>query len=413
MRPFSIYVHIPFCRRRCPYCDFNTYAVSTIPEKEYIGALLAEIDYRAALKCWHGRLLRSIYFGGGTPSLFSPFSIRKIIDAITSRFPVADDIEITLEANPGSTGAENLAALRRAGVNRLSLGAQTFQEDLLRRLGRLHNVDQIDAVVSSARAAEFANVSLDLIYGIPGQTLEQVKADIARLILLRPEHVSAYGLTVEKGTPFYVEYRKGQLTLPDEELVMAMMKEVDRGLRQAGFERYEISNFSRPGREARHNLVYWEGGDYIGVGAGAHSFVAEYEGELRLKGNRWANFALPEKYIQHCTAFGHAESWKEDLFPPDLMFEYFFLGLRKIRGVSCAEFGRLFGSSVEQVYPEVLQILFDENLLRRDGDYLRLTEQGLLLADSVIENFVLEDDRSLVHPTRAVTEIRINDAANG
>lgn len=412
MLPFSVYIHIPFCLRRCPYCDFNSYVVSAIPEKEYVAALLAEVDYRATRLEWHGRQIRTLYFGGGTPSLFSPFSIRKIVEVIASRFPIADDVEISLEANPGTIGPESLGALRRAGVNRLSLGAQTFNDDFLRALGRLHTAEQIEAALSAARAAEFVNVSLDLLYGLAGQSLPQLKDDIAKIIALQPEHVSAYGLTIEEGTPYFTQFKKGRLLLPDEENSVAMFEELKRALSQAGYRHYEISNFAYPGREAKHNLVYWNCGDYLGLGAGAHSSCAFWEGTLRAAGTRWANYAAPATYMEQVVAHGRAEGWQESLSTADLMFEFFFLGLRKLEGVSCSEFERWFGSSIEQVYPEILQILYDQDLLKRDGDYISLTNKGLLLADNVIENFILDGERLGVPSLHRSTEAAHTRAAN-
>jgi oxygen-independent coproporphyrinogen III oxidase len=387
MRSFSIYFHIPFCLRRCPYCDFNSYALTSIPEREYVSALLSELDLRAAQDYWKGRRVQSIYFGGGTPSLLSPLSIRRMLNGVAERFPIISDPEITLEANPGTVSADSLEGFRLAGVNRLSLGAQSFQPELLSKLGRIHSVEQTEAAIAAAKSVGFTNFGLDIMYSIPGETLDQLRFDLREAVRAAPTHISAYGLTIEKGTPFYLDYKRGKLDLPDEDSIVGMMDEVCRVLALAGYERYEISNFAQTGMEARHNQVYWNGGDYLGLGAGAHSFLASFEGQFKKGGLRWSNYVLPNKYISQAVAHGSAECWRETLGVQELMFEFFFLGLRKIAGVSCSEFERCFGSGVEQAYSATLEVLYDQGLLKRDGDFIALTKKGLLVADSVIENF--------------------------
>ncbi|RMG41732.1 MAG: radical SAM family heme chaperone HemW [Candidatus Dadabacteria bacterium] len=387
MKSFALYVHIPYCLHKCPYCDFNTYAVSAIPEDDYVAALLSEIDYRASLEEWHGREVSSIYFGGGTPSLFSPGSIRKILAVASRLFPISNRVEITLEANPGTVDADMLYGYREAGVNRLSLGIQSFQPETLHTLGRIHTPQQSEAAYLTARSAGFKNISLDLMYGVPGQTIDLLSSDLWAIAALAPEHVSPYGLTIEKGTPFYQAYKKKTLLLPDEDLVLEMMQLINQGLTERGYIHYEISNYARPGREARHNMAYWDGIDYLGLGAGAHSFVCSWQGKLKTSGRRWANYALPGKYIKEAAAHGKAEAWSDRLNKKDLIIEFFFLGLRKIKGVSKSEFEKFFGLKVNEVYPLLLTVLEEQELIKLDGDNIFLSEKGLRLADSVIENF--------------------------
>lgn len=394
MRPFSIYIHIPFCLSRCPYCDFNTYALNSIPEKDYVAALLCELDYRAALPDWLDRTVETIYFGGGTPSLFSPRSFHKIMAAIGARFAVDGALEVTLEANPGTVDADSLLGYREAGINRLSLGAQSLDGELLQALGRIHSPEQVEAACAATRSAGLNNLNLDLIYGAPGQTLERLGSDLKHFMRLNPQHVSAYGLTVEKGTPFYARFRRGLLELPAEELLVEMMTEVSSFLSSCGYKRYEISNFAERGYQARHNLVYWNGGDYLGLGAGAHSFCAAYKDERRKSALRWANYALPNKYIKQATAYGQAQSWYEPLSASELIFEFFFLGLRKTCGVSLSTFETLFGVTVNDAYPALIDVLIDQGLLKQTEDLLALTERGMLLADSVIENFAAPESRA-------------------
>ncbi|MBN8548790.1 MAG: radical SAM family heme chaperone HemW [Deltaproteobacteria bacterium] len=387
MKPFSLYLHIPFCFHKCPYCDFNTYAVSAIPEKEYVSALLAELDYRASLPEWRARVVQTIYFGGGTPSLFQPASIRKVISAICKTFPLDENAEISLEANPGTVTADSLAGYREAGVNRLSLGAQSFDRSTLKTLGRMHSPEQIEAAVESAHGAGLHNINIDLIYGVPDQTLESLKEDLVRTLALKPTHVSPYGLTIEKGTPFHLSYKKGALKLPKEDLVVSMMEEINDFLPMHGLHRYEVSNYSHIGKEAKHNLAYWSGTDYLGLGAGAHSFCADSFGGEHF-GLRWSNFALPVKYISETAAHGRADSWSDKLGYQDAMFEYFFLGLRKTAGITLKDFEARFGTTVQSLYPALLHILSEERLIKIDADRLALTSRGFMLADSVIENFI-------------------------
>jgi len=387
MQPFSIYIHIPFCLHKCPYCDFNTYALTSIPEKDYLAALLSELDYRATLAEWRARPVQSIYFGGGTPSLFYPASISKIITAICRLFPVDDQIEISLEANPGTVDQEQLSALKSFGVNRLSIGAQSFERDTLKVLGRMHSPEQTESAFQAARLAGFSNINLDLIYSVPGQSLESFVVDIKTAIKLAPEHISAYGLTIEKGTPFYQSYKRGLLKLPPEEYSAQMMEELQFKLPASGYMQYEISNFAKVGREARHNLAYWDGDDYLGLGAGAHSLVKAQPNFGPIYGRRWSNFALPNKYMTDAVANGIAESWNDTLKKEDAIFEFFFLGLRKLSGVSLAEFEQRFGVRAEEIYEPVLEMLKEQNLVEQSQGKLALTSQGIMLADSVIEQF--------------------------
>ncbi len=407
MKPFALYLHIPFCFHKCPYCDFNTYAVSRTPEDDYVAALLAEMDFRASTEEWRGRTVKSVYFGGGTPSLFSPKAFRKIIFYICKTFPVDSRVEITIEANPGTVNADNLSGYRAAGVNRISLGAQSFNPQHLKTLGRIHSVDQIQAAFEQSRLAGFGNISLDLIFGIPGQNLADFRSDLEQVVALSPEHISAYGLTIEKGTEFYNLYHKGKLILPGEDVLAGMMKELREFVEAQGYQQYEISNFCRRQKEARHNLAYWDGDDYLGLGAGAHSMFAKSDTERK----RWSNFALPKEYMEKASADGKAESWSDTLDAKAVMFEFFFLGLRKTAGVNLREFEKIFGFPASDAYTGVLDVLLERQFLKQDGEMLSLTRKGTLVADSVIENFIY-DKKSLPLP-RPSAQIRMKaQAAN-
>lgn len=404
-KPFSVYIHLPYCLHKCPYCDFNTFAVSQLPENDYVNALLAELDFRTSLFEWKGRPVQTIYFGGGTPSLFSPASLQRIISFLCRRCVVSEDAEISMELNPGTVSSDSLAGYLAAGLNRFSFGAQSFQSHLLKVLGRMHSADDTRVAVAEARDAGCSNLSLDLIFGVPEQSLADITADIETLRQLDPEHVSAYGLTIEKATPFYTSFRSGRLELPAEDLVVEMMDEISSGLAVTGLHRYEISNFAKEGFEAKHNMAYWNGDDYLGLGAGAHSFCSASSAEASIPSTRrWSNFSLPNKYMAEATAHGNAESWSDTLSEKDLMFEFFFLGLRKIQGVCLDDFSVKFGKTVYDVYPTLVKVLSQQGFLTTRENFLSLTEKGLLFADTVIENFVDDDlhDHELPNPSQPV-----------
>ena len=290
--PFSLYVHIPYCVSKCPYCDFNSHVAARIPEEEYTRTLLRELRHYSASEAWANRSVKTIFFGGGTPSTFQGTSIAAILDEAAGLFPFDERMEITLEANPGAVDASRFRDYRRCGVNRISVGAQTFDADLLRFLGRVHSADETRQALNSIREAGFDNFSLDLIYGIPGQTVDGVSRDLSQALACEPPHLSAYNLTIEEGTPFHARYRQGLLKPLDEEVEIEMAERVQHALVRAGLERYEISNYARPGLESRHNVNYWEGGDYLGIGAGAHSHHRKPEDPL---GERWQNERLPTR----------------------------------------------------------------------------------------------------------------------
>jgi oxygen-independent coproporphyrinogen III oxidase len=387
MKPFSLYIHIPFCLHKCAYCDFNSYAASPIPEKDYVAAVLSELDFRISLPEWRDRTVNTIYFGGGTPSLFSPASIAKIMNHIFRTMPVDELVEITLEANPGTVTLDRLAGYHDAGLNRLSLGAQSFNRKILSLLGRIHAPQHTEEAVACARAAGFANVSLDIMYGVPQQSMAELRSDLRELMRLAPCHVSAYALTLEKGTRLYQSYRKGMLTLPSEAAVLQHTHEVTAFLSAQHLERYEISNFARRGREARHNLAYWNGDDYLGLGAGAHSYLACSPAAPKRMGLRWANQAAPDKYMLEAVSSGRAEAEQEVLSLREAMFEFFFLGLRKCAGVNLKDFERRFCAEAEAVYPQTIELLTQGGFAALEGCYFSLTPKGMLVADSVMESF--------------------------
>jgi oxygen-independent coproporphyrinogen-3 oxidase len=380
---FSLYVHIPYCESKCPYCDFNSYAVKGWPEAEYVEALIAELRARAAQPPWSGESIRTIFFGGGTPSLFKPASLGRVLEESDRLFGVEAEAEITAEANPGTVDLNKLRAMRQAGLNRISFGAQSFNAATLQFLGRIHSAGQTVSAVEAARAAGFNQLNLDLIFAVPGQTLDDVASDIVAAADLSPEHISAYNLTFEEGTAFGAVLKSGRMSQLAEEQQAAMYAMVRRELPRRGYAMYEISNYARPGCEARHNLTYWRGQSYLGIGAGAHSYAADGP-----KGRRWWNQRLPATYITQASKRGTAEAGSETLDHAVSASEFAFLNLRLIEGLELRRFSERFGVTMEQRFGPQLKRLIEGGLLLRDHGRLRLSQRGLELADSVFAEFL-------------------------
>lgn len=345
--PLGVYVHFPFCGVHCPYCDFAVEVRAEIPHDEYADAVVAEIEARRGWYAGAGAL-QSVYFGGGTPGLWRADALARVIDAACAAF-AADDrgaLEITVEANPGEVDEPHLAALARAGVNRLSLGAQAFDERLLRAIGRNHDAAAIPAAVAAARAAGIDNLSLDLMFGLPEQSLDDWRRSVDAAVALAPEHVSAYALTIERGTPFGALDRKGKLPRAGDDAVAAMFQAGRAALAAAGLAHYEVSSYARPGRRARHNSLYWQaaGAAYLGAGASASSFRPLAAGG----GWRWANPRATATYLRaaRAGAGSPAPVHAEHRTPADLENEAVWLGLRTVDGVDRAAHRRRYGRDV-------------------------------------------------------------------
>ena len=379
MRPAGIYIHVPFCRSRCSYCDFATGAYEGALAESYVRALAREVEAFARVE---GRAeADTVYFGGGTPSLLTAAQVSRVLDAVWRRFDVDAGAEVTLEMNPGTVTHERLRALRGAGVNRASFGAQTFDDRELKRLGRTHTADDTRRTFAELRAAGFDNVSFDLIAGLPRQTLAQWQRNLEEALALRPEHLSLDLLEVHEGTPLGEQIRQGRYPDPDPDLAAEMYRLLVERARAAGYEQYEISNFCLPGFESRHNLKYWTGAPFYGFGNSAHSF----DGRRR----RWSNERDARAYVKSVEEQGDAVVAREELDERGAGAEALFLGLRLLsRGVDLAEHRARFHSDVRAEYAADLARFDEAGLIKLDGDVLRLTTAGALLSNEVFAAFV-------------------------
>ena len=379
-KELELYVHIPFCVKKCSYCDFLSAPATEQTKEAYMAALFAEIGGRA--KDYKERIVTSIFIGGGTPSLLSGDSIRQLMEHIREGFSLAPDAEITMEVNPGTVTAEKLTAFYGAGINRLSIGMQSAQEQELKILGRIHDFDGFCQVYREAVEAGFTNINVDVMSGLPGQTLASYKDTLEKVLRLEPmpQHISAYSLIVEEGTPFAAMADRGELPLPEEDTERAMYEETIEVLAGYGFHRYEISNYALDGYECRHNVGYWIRRDYLGFGIGAASLIDN----VRFQNGRDLN-----AYLAHPLACREEE---QSLTTQEQMEETMFLGLRLIRGVSYTEFACCYGQTLEEVYGEVIARNVADGLLtvREDetGRRLMLTGRGLDVSNYVMAQFL-------------------------
>ncbi|MDB5107864.1 MAG: Oxygen-independent coproporphyrinogen-III oxidase-like protein [Candidatus Binatus sp.] len=380
---FSLYVHIPWCQSKCPYCDFNSHAATSWPEGEYTRALISELETRKHATFFVGEKIKTIFFGGGTPSLFDPKSISMILDEANRAYGIEHDAEITLESNPGTVNAAKLAGMRAAGINRISFGAQSFNAATLKFLGRIHSADETREAARLARRAGFDRMNLDLIFAVPGQTTADVLFDIESIAALEPDHISAYNLTFEEGTAFFTELKRGRIKQLANDDQAAMYATVREEIPRRGFPMYEISNYAPPGHEARHNLTYWRGESYLGIGAGAHSFARDGAG-----GRRWWNEKFPTRYISAIETGGLAEAGAEAIDEATAQSEFVFLNLRLRDGFALSDFHERFGRNFECIFGSRATPLFNDGLLMLDAGRIMLTDRGLEMADSVFAEFV-------------------------
>jgi oxygen-independent coproporphyrinogen-3 oxidase len=371
--PLSLYIHIPWCVKKCPYCDFNSHTANgALPERDYVAALLQ--DLKQEIPGVQQRKLSSIFFGGGTPSLFSAAAIETLLDASKQLIGWEKNIEISLEANPGTADEQNFTGFRRAGVNRLSLGVQSFDDRFLKKLGRIHSAEEARRAVGAARNAGFDTVNLDLMYGLPGQTTDQSLADLQSAIQLQPEHISWYELTLEPNTEFY----KRPPQLPQESAMDSIEASGRVTLQQAGYARYEISAYAKPGRQSRHNCNYWEFGDYIGIGAGAHGKISTDTIERKWKTR------VPSDYM---AAGCDPLAGRRQLTAEQLPLEFMMNTLRLTDGVPASYYQQRTGGQLARIEPTLKQ-LRQRGLLQQDPERICTTTAGSQFLDSVLQAFI-------------------------
>jgi len=374
MRTIGLYLHIPFCIRKCNYCDFNSYAsLELIPE--YLEALKREISALKDCKYY----ITTVYIGGGTPTVLSEEQFFSLFNELHKSANIARDAEITVEANPGTLSRTKLQALRALGVNRLSIGLQAYQNSLLKLLGRIHTAEDFQQNFLAARDAGFNNINVDLIFGLPNQKLQDFEETLEHVLSFSPEHISCYSLAVEEGTKFYEWQRNGKLVLPSDDEERKMYHEAIEILKDAGYQHYEISNFAVQGMECRHNLVYWTYGEYLGLGAGAHSFLG---------GKRFYNHPAILEYAGAIKNSKTAVADVESLSEKEQHAEFCFMGLRLIKGLSKDAFKKRFNRELREVYGNTIDKLKQQGLLQEDPEYIMLTAQGLDFANEVFMEFL-------------------------
>ena len=379
--PLGLYVHLPWCVRKCPYCDFNSHAPrGTPPFEAYVDALLADLDadLRDAGETLHARRIETIFFGGGTPSLFPDVAIARLMDGLRARLDVSDAAEITLEANPGTVEHGRFAAYRAVGINRLSLGAQSFADAQLEALGRIHRHGEIHIAMAEARAAGFDNINLDLMYALPGQTLDAALDDIEQALALAPTHLSHYQLTLEPGTPF----ARTPPPLPDADAAWRMQEAGQARLATAGFVQYEVSAYAHDGQQARHNRNYWTFGDYLGIGAGAHAKLSFADGRIERRAKR----RNPGLYMAHAATAARLES-SAAIARAELPFEFMLNVLRLNDGVAADSFSARTGLTLETIAAP-LQRARADGLLVDDTRVLRATPLGLRYLNDLLQRFL-------------------------
>ncbi|MBB6729742.1 radical SAM family heme chaperone HemW [Cohnella zeiphila] len=379
--PRALYIHIPFCTNKCFYCDFNSYVVEGQPVDAYLDALEREME--RTVRELPPETIRKVFVGGGTPTVLNPQQMKRFLEAVARHFPVAGDAEFTMEANPGTTDPAKLEAMRAGGVNRISFGAQSFDDKLLAAIGRIHEARDVVNSIAHARAAGFANLSIDLMFGLPRQTLEQLADSVEKALELDLPHYSLYSLKVEENTLFHRLYERGELPLPEEDVEVAMFQHLREKLGGAGYRQYEISNFAKPGFESRHNSTYWHNEPYYGLGAGAHGYAL---------GRRHLNVKGVQAYID-AAALGLPRKETSEVPAQEAMEDFMMVGLRLLDGIRLANFRRQFGGSeAETVFGPVFEKLCRQGLLEKfgagDEAGYRLTELGVPLGNEVFGAFL-------------------------
>ena len=381
--PLSLYIHIPWCVRKCPYCDFNSHnAPDALPQREYIDALVRDLDIDLPLAA--GRKLQSIFFGGGTPSLFSPENVARILDATNARLDFASDIEVTLETNPGTVEHGPFADYRKSGVNRISFGVQSFDDEALKRISRIHNASEADRAVKMSQDAGLDNINIDLMYALPKQTLAGALADIDKAIALRTPHLSHYQLTLEPNTQFAAN----PPPLPDDDSAWDMQEACQARLAEAGLMQYEVSAYARDGMRCRHNLNYWNFGDYLGIGAGAHGKYTMGDGEIR---RRW-KVRAPRGFLEHAGT-PRGIGGDDAVARERIAFEFMLNALRLNEGFDAEIFQARTGVMIDDIAP-ILAAARERGLLDVENDRIRASEFGQRFLNDTIALFLPDNRRS-------------------
>ncbi|MFV9567320.1 radical SAM family heme chaperone HemW [Thermoanaerobacter mathranii] len=374
MKEIGLYIHIPFCKRKCYYCDFNSYAGYDYLFEDYIRALLMEIESNST-KDYN---VVSVYIGGGTPNLLPPYYIEVILKSVFKYYKLVDDCEITIEMNPGLITEEKLEIYKVNGINRVSIGLQAFQNRLLKYIGRIHTIEEFLENYELVKKF-FDNINIDLMYALPTQTFKEWQETLKEVVKLQPTHISTYSLILEPNTSFYKLYEKGQLPVVDEEKELSMYHWGIEFLKEKGYHHYEISNFALPTFECRHNILYWQCKNYLGFGAGAHSYMEDV---------RYSNIEGTKDYIKGILERKSAVKEKIKLTKQDKMAEFMFLGLRMTKGVCDKDFKKIFDVSLFEIYKKVIQKYLKEGLIKVDNECVKLTERGIDVSNVIFEEFL-------------------------
>ena len=374
----GLYLHFPFCISKCPYCDFNSYQLKEDNQiSSYISALYQEITaYSKKLKKSN---ITTVYLGGGTPTIISGVQIYNILEFCKDKFNIDKNAEITIEANPGTLDGEKLKLLIESGISRLSLGAQSFSNLFLKKLGRIHNAQDIIDSYYLAREKGFNNINIDIMFALPDQTTEDLQVTLKKAVSLKPDHLSLYNLTIKPGTEYYRKYKRGKLKLSTEDEEFDMYNWAINFLEESDFEHYEIANFARPYKKSMHNLIYWKNKPYLGIGAGAYSFI---------KGYRYMNYENPARYIKEIMSGKLPVDNGEKLSLRKRMIETIILGLRTKDGVDYKKFKTRFGVNLNNIFPEQIKKMVNLGLLQKDNHRIKLTKKGIFLANTVFREFV-------------------------
>ncbi len=377
-RPFGIYIHWPFCLSKCPYCDFNSHVAASVDHDQWRKSLIAELDHYAAKT--GKRAVTSIFFGGGTPSLMEAETTAALIDHIAARWHLPDDAEITLEANPGAVDMERFQGFRAAGVNRLSIGVQALDDEMLKFLGRKHDQQEALRALDIARAT-FDRLSFDLIYARPGQKLEVWEAELKRALGFGTEHLSLYQLTIEENTGFAGSYRRGEFMLPDDDEAADLFEATREICTAAGLPAYEVSNHAKPGAECRHNLLYWQGGEWLGIGPGAHGRLRDGDGLMRAT----RQLRNPSRWLDTVAASGHGTEDESVVLPEDYEAELVMMGMRLDSGISAPRFASLTGRDLaKSLDPFGLKLLSEHGMVEWRDDHLRATDAGMPILNAML-----------------------------